>query len=101
MNRGYDSIPYLKTIDEENGFFLCRIRKLQNPNVTFVSGDESVLLGGKECTLSDVLKKLCPKNVYDLDVAYNTTSGPLQARLILSWSKKEKTWPMLSIKMAN
>ena len=95
MDRGYDSIPYLKTIDEENGFFLCRIRKLQNPNVTFVSGDESVLLGARECTLSDVLRKLCSKNVYDLDVTYNTTSGPLQARLILSWSKKEKTWMRL------
>lgn len=95
MDRGYDGIPYLKTIHEADGHFICRTRKLHDPEVTFIVNNPNVLCKSKANILSGVLLKLSNQKVHDLDVTYNTKDGTFQGRLILSWSKKEKTWMRL------
>lgn len=93
-DRGYDSTPFMKAIDEAGGHFCIRIRSCLDPVVVQIHRQAKRYRALEGKRLSAVLDRLPKSKSHDIDVAWMARDGSprLLFRLVLNHHGAEHGW---------
>ena len=90
FDRGYSSIDRLHLIEQENGFFICRMKAYINPLVFFAYDKNHT-------QINQVLKKIAlkQKRDYDFSVQFKNDKKFKHLRVVALWNRQTKNHVLL------
>lgn len=95
-DRGYFKKAYLREVDQHGGSYIVKGKANMTPTViTAYSVDGIRQKRWENKLLKDIKGKLSKTHPMDMDVRWSDKAGPIDSRMIVSWSPETETYQYL------